>query len=83
MANAKQCDICGKFYAAYKTADNARRKGWTIRDTAAIMIFDPKPDTTDYEELNEPTDTRETCPVCMARIRDFIETLKESAENAI
>ena len=45
MANAKQCDICGAFYAAHKLSNKLR--GYDIRDTAAIILFDPDP-SADY-----------------------------------
>ena len=72
MANAKQCDICGKFYAAHKVDRRCRDY---YGDTSLIRLYglgldinSPKePETTEYE----------TCAGCYSRINEFIESLKE------
>ena len=73
MANAKQCDICGNFYAAHKNSKKLR--SWDMYDSAVISIYDPEPN----KECPDDDDriTMETCPKCMARIREFIASMKE------
>lgn len=76
MANAKQCDICSKFYAAHKLSKNLR--GYGIRDTAAIILFDPDPNANYPGDLDGIEDGLETCPECMRRIKEFIAAMKEN-----
>lgn len=75
MANAKQCDICGAFYAAHKLSNKLR--GYDIRDTAAIIIFDPNPNAEYPGEVEESRKDLETCPECMKRIKEFIASMKK------
>lgn len=70
MANAKQCDVCGDFYAAHKLSKKLR--GYDIRDTAAIILFDPDPDATYPGDLEGIDEGFETCPKCMTKIKNFI-----------
>ena len=79
MANAKQCDICGKFYAAHKLSREMRR--YDIRDTATVMLFDPDPNAKYPGELEDKLFTMETCPECIKRIREFIDTIKENEND--
>lgn len=66
MANAKQCDICGEFYAAAKVAD--RRLGsYEFRDTDGVILIHANPTST--EEM-------ETCPKCMEKIKEFVDGMK-------
>lgn len=74
MANAKQCDICGHFYAAHK--ESKRLRGCGYLDTAAIMIYDPDDKLADFDP-DVGKVTLETCSVCIKRIQDFIEELKK------
>jgi hypothetical protein len=74
MANAKQCDICGKFYAAHKLSRQLR--GYGVSDTATITIFDPDPDASYPGEVDQQPENIEVCPVCIKKIRDFVESLK-------
>lgn len=71
MANAKQCDICGKFYAAHKT--RGRYRDFGDSDTNLIKLFDLGPD------INEPKYfdpiTYETCPECYKKVFTFIDSL--------
>lgn len=75
MANAKQCDICGTFYAAHKLSNKLR--GYDIRDTAAIIIFDPNPNAEYPGEVEESRKDLETCPECMKCIKAFIASMKK------
>ena len=76
MANAKQCDICSKFYAAHKLSRQLR--GYGISDTATVSIFDPAPDISYSGDADQPPETMEVCPECIKKIRDFIESMKTS-----
>ena len=71
MANAKQCDICGRFYAAHKVGRNLRDYGYS--DTNMIRLFDLGPD------INEPKSyepiTYESCPECYKKVFLFIDSL--------
>jgi hypothetical protein len=60
MANAKQCDICGDFYAATKVDRGLR--AYDFRDTDAVVLIHAAADT---EEM-------ETCPKCMNKIKTFV-----------
>lgn len=77
MANAKQCDICGKFYAAHKLSKKLR--GYGMCDTAVITLFDPDYDANYPGELEDAQVSIETCPECMKRIKEFINSMKETA----
>jgi hypothetical protein len=74
MANAKQCDICGKFYAAHKLSKQLR--GYGVSDTATITIFDPDPNASYPGEVDQTPETMEACSECIKKIRDFIESMK-------
>ena len=74
MANAKQCDICKTFYPAHKMSRRAR--GWDCRDSAAILLFDPDPEATNPEDMDDGKIELETCPLCMKSIKNFIEAIK-------
>ena len=79
MPNAKQCDICGAFYAAHKNSKRLRGCGYL--DTAAIIIYDPETEIVDYDD--DPNKlSLETCPVCLKRIKGFIGELKGSKQEA-
>ena len=64
MANAKQCDICKKFYAASKVDRRLGTLG--IRDTSAIVLCD----------INKDAEELETCPECMEKIKAFINDME-------
>lgn len=76
MANAKQCDICGDFYAAHRLSRQLR--GCGVEDTAAIVLIDPNPNANYLGEVEEDREQLETCPNCMARIKEFIAAMKEN-----
>lgn len=78
MANAKQCDICGDFYAAHRLSNKLR--GYDIRDTAAIILFDPDPNADHPGDLDGIQEALETCPNCIARIKEFIAAMKDNKE---
>lgn len=65
MANAKQCDICSKFYAAFKV--DRRLGSYEFRDTNGVVLINTD---SNNEEL-------ETCPECMEKIKAFIEGMKK------
>ena len=75
MANAKQCDICGAFYAAHK--DSRRLRGCGYLDTAAIMFYDPSDNVAGFDN-DEVKTTLETCPECMKNIKEFVTAMKEN-----
>ncbi len=76
MANAKQCDICGKFYAAHKLSRKLRE--YDIRDTSAIILFDPNPNADYPGEVEDCKEEMDTCPECMTNIKEFIAAMKEN-----
>lgn len=78
MANAKQCDICGDFYAAHRLSNRLIR--FDIRDTAAIILFDPDPNADNPGDLDGIQEALETCPKCMARIKEFVAAMKGNKE---
>ncbi len=71
MANAKQCDICGVFYAALKSS--RARGGFDCRDSATLVVFDPDPEVKSSNDVVE----LETCPECMSRVKAFIGELRK------
>ena len=72
MANAKQCDICGKFYAAHKVDRRCRDY---YGDTNVIRLFDLD---VDINSPKEPVTTEyETCPECYKKVAEFIDSLRE------
>lgn len=73
MANAKQCDICGKFYAAHKVDRRARDY---YGDTNLIRLYDLGPDLAIPN--NDDPRSFETCPECFRKVNEFIESLKEN-----
>lgn len=73
MANAKQCDICGKFYAAHKVDRRCRDY---YGDTNLIRLWDLGPDLAHPKD--EETKTFEACPECFSKVNDFIDSLKRS-----
>jgi hypothetical protein len=75
MANAKQCDICGKFYAAHKLSKNLR--GYGMRDTATVFLYDPDPNAEYPGELEGIEEGFETCCDCMSKIKNYIATMKK------
>lgn len=75
MANAKQCDICGDFYAAHKLSKKLR--GYDIQDTGMIMLFDPDPNAEYPRDVETCREEMETCPNCMRKIKAFIASMKE------
>lgn len=79
MANAKKCDICGAFYAAHKLSRKLR--DYNIQDTAAIILFDPDPNSNYVGEVEESREAFETCPVCMRKIKTFIDNMKENLND--
>jgi hypothetical protein len=80
MANAKKCDICGKFYAAHKLSRKLR--GLDMRDTSTVVLLDlDYQETDDVFDINSDKVTMETCPECMAKIKKFIESMKNDSEE--
>lgn len=70
MANAKQCDICGKFYAAHKVDRRCRDY---YGETNVIRLFDLG---SDINTPKEPVTTEyETCPGCYNAIKMFIDNM--------
>ena len=76
MANAKQCDICGKFYAAHKF--NRRCGDFYQSDTNLIRLYDMGPDL-DNPKLDDPM-SFEACPECFNRVKDYINMLKNEID---
>lgn len=77
MANAKQCDICGKFYAAHKVDRRCRDY---YGDTNVIRLFDLGSDINRPNE-KEPVSTEyETCPECFGKVVEFINSLKNEID---
>lgn len=69
MANAKQCDICGKFYAAHKKRSNRYR----YSDTNFIQLVN-----CDYNlnDLDDESAHLETCLECFTAVEAFINQLR-------
>lgn len=81
MANAKQCDICGSFYAAHKLSKKLRH--YDMIDTAFVVIYDPDPDA-EYPgdiDFRLPDLMTEVCPRCVKTIKEFIENMKENTNE--
>lgn len=75
MANAKQCDICGKFYAAHKVDRRCRDY---YGDTNVIRLFDLG---SDINVSKEPVGTEyETCSECFSKVVEFIDSLKNEID---
>lgn len=72
MANAKQCDICGKFYAAHKVDRRCRD---FYGDTNLIRLYDLGLDLA-HPKDEEPK-SFEACLECFNKINEFIEMLKK------
>lgn len=75
MANAKQCDICGKFYAAHKVDRRCRD---FYGDTNLIRLYDLGLDINRPEE-KDPI-VYETCSECFSKVSEFIGTLKNDID---
>ena len=82
MANAKQCDICGVFYAAHKDSKKLRGLGYTDTDLIRLVDMDLQ-EKTDYYDDDYNCETLETCPTCMRKIKQHIETLKSAEKTGI
>ena len=73
MANAKQCDICGKFYAAHRPKGREYRN-YDYSDTNFIQMVSFGPD------LNNPkgeTEHLETCSECFNAVEAFINQIRK------
>lgn len=74
MANAKQCDICGKFYAAHKLSKKLGH--YDMRDTGVIALYDPDPNAEYPRDLDGCQEELESCPDCMRKVKTFIAEMK-------
>lgn len=81
MANAKQCDICGTFYAAHKDSKKLRGMGYTDTDLIKLVDMELQEKPNDYEDW--ACETIETCPACMRKVKQFIETLRPAKKIGI
>lgn len=79
MANAKQCDICGVFYAAHKDSKKLRGMGYTDTDLIRLVDMDLQ-EKTDYYDDDYNCETLETCPTCMRKVKQYIEALKPAKQ---
>ena len=69
MANAKKCDVCGKFYKPYNEKQNDKKvNGFMFLNINTQMK---------YWSHN----AYDCCPDCMDRIKNFIDTLKPGIEK--
>ena len=75
MADAKRCDICGNCYDRYKSSIC---RGGRYFSTDLIMLG-----FIDIDSLDEDfkLEDLEVCPICSARIRNFIDILKLDNES--
>ena len=74
MANAKKCDLCGKFYEHYGS-----------KNPATFKVTEPNILDLGYED-KDGTDVWsnqiDCCPACMTSIRNHIANLKKENPNA-
>ena len=71
MADAKKCDICGKYYDHYNTARDPENPN--------ALIFISRDDDGFY--ANDDEDITDCCPDCMESIRAHIESLRQKEEH--
>ena len=83
MANAKKCDICGKFYEHYgREISPCNLEADTISPNSIDIGFS----ALDYpfNEFDRPVmyvrDHLDLCPECLGKILEFIESLKGDKE---
>ena len=74
MANAKKCDICGKFYDHYGS-----------KNPVNFKVMEPNMIDLGYEDKDGAdtwTNQIDCCPTCMKSIQDHIDNLKKGNTNA-
>ena len=74
MANAKQCDICGEFYAASKVDRSLR--AYEYRDTDAVILINAGSSSGMADDQPIRNEEMESCPKCMRKIKEFIDGMK-------
>lgn len=86
MANAKKCDLCGKYYEPYgrRKPDHRDWKADIINPNSidiTYCAYDYPEDTCDFmRPVSFVRDHFDLCPECLGKISDFIESLKGDKE---